>query len=155
MFYCNLVHNNIWPNWEKNADKICIFRTLHDKYLRVVFCELIQDMVHSAALWFIQQSHHLTYPHDEHPTWNLFTLIKNYKTICMQFKVYNFLPILQTNWMKFAIPNQFFWVLSLLFISICWEKTLLFYVIIHLYWVSIYLFHKSGTNIWIHFHQLE
>ena len=92
MFYCNLVHNNIWPNWEKNADKNCIFRTLHDKYLRVVFCELIQDMVHSAALWFIQQSHHLTYPHDKHPTWNLFTLMKK---------------IFQTKWMKFAIPNHF------------------------------------------------
>lgn len=144
MFYCNLVHNNI-----------CIFRTLHDKYLRVVFCELIQDMVHSSALWFIQQSHHLAYPHDEHPTWNLFTLMKNNKTICMQFKVYNFLPILQTNWMKFAIPNHFFFlVLSLLFISICWEK-LYFFMWYFIYWVSIYLFHKSGTNIWIHFHQLE
>lgn len=45
-----------------------------DIHLWVILWELSQDMVNSAALWFIQQSHHLAYPHNKHPTWNLPTL---------------------------------------------------------------------------------
>lgn len=51
---------------------VCVYRA--DIHLRVSLCELSQDMVNSAALWFIQQSHHLAYPHNKHPTWNLPTL---------------------------------------------------------------------------------
>lgn len=52
-----------------------------DIHLRVSLCELSQDMVNSAALWFIQQSHHLAYPHNKHPTWNLPTLTIEIKNI--------------------------------------------------------------------------
>lgn len=45
-----------------------------DIHLWVILRELSQDMVNSAALGFIQQSHHLAYPNNKHPTWNLPTL---------------------------------------------------------------------------------
>lgn len=58
-----------------------MYTCIADIHLRVSLCELIQDMVNSAALWFIQQSHHLAYPHNKHPTWNLTTLTIEIKNI--------------------------------------------------------------------------
>lgn len=58
-----------------------MYTCIADIHLRVSLCELSQDMVNSAALWFIQQSHHLAYPHNKHPTWNLPTLTIEIKNI--------------------------------------------------------------------------
>lgn len=63
------------------AERSMIYVYKAEIHLRVSLCELSQDMVNSAALWFIQQSHHLAYPHNKHPTWNLPTLTIEIKNI--------------------------------------------------------------------------
>lgn len=128
-----------------------------DIHLRVSLCELSQDMVNSAALWFIQQSHHLAYPHNKHPTWNLPTLTITKMNIhkCNQYiQIFKLLKTSGTlnHQKQFEIQREY----KLTDLEIAYRVHVYCnFEISELFGFTIYLFHKSGANFWIHFHQLQ
>lgn len=123
-------------------------------HLRVSLCELNQDMVNSAALWFIQQSHHLAYPHNKHPTWNLPTLTIEKMNIHKCDLYIQILKLLKTSGTlnqskQFEIQREY--KLTVIAYQV---HVYCYFEISELFGFTIYLFHKSGANFWIHFHQL-